>query len=303
MNSHLYRGRFAPSPTGPLHFGSLVAAISSYAQARQQQGIWLLRIEDVDLPRCDPQSTSLILDALETYGMHWDEEIIYQSQRNDVYQAALDKLQSDNNCYGCACSRKQINENTTSENKTLIYPGTCRDGLAEGKAARSIRLRTNNEEIAFCDILQGDFSQNILDEVGDFVIKRADNFFAYQLAVVVDDEEQGITEIVRGSDMLDSTPRQIFLQQRLGYSTPRYMHTPLAINPDGTKLSKQNKASPVDLDNPRPTLIKALDFLCQHPPDELQECNIDSIWEWAIQHWSVKSIPAKQGILYNETDE
>jgi len=303
MKKNTYTGRFAPSPTGPLHFGSLVAAISSYAQARQQHGRWLLRIEDVDLPRCDPTSTKLILEALEAYGMHWDGDIVYQSQRNELYQAALDKLAIQKMIYGCACSRKEISKNTPSTSKNTIYPGTCRDGLAEGKTARSIRVRTNNQKISFYDALQGNYTQNISEDVGDFIIKRADDLFAYQLAVVVDDEEQGVTHVVRGSDMLSSTPRQIFLQQCLGYSTPDYIHTPLAINPDGSKLSKQNKAPAVELDDPRPTLLKALDFLCQQPPAELRDSDIDSIWKWVIQHWSLKSIPAKQAITYNEANE
>ncbi len=295
-----YRGRFAPSPTGPLHFGSLIAAVSSFAQARQQQGKWLLRIEDVDLPRCDTTATTQILKALESYGMIWDEDIIYQSQRNTLYQTALDELNSKNLSYGCACSRKQINENMSSANRRLIYPGTCRDGLPNGTSARSIRLRTDNKEVHFNDIVQGHYSQNILKEVGDFIIRRADNLFAYQLAVVVDDQEQAITEVVRGSDMLDSTPRQILLQQLLGYSTPRYMHIPLATTPDGNKLSKQHHASPIPTDDPRPTLIKALAFLQQQPPADLRDCDISSIWAWTFKHWTTKTIPAQHSILYND---
>jgi len=296
-----YRGRFAPSPTGPLHFGSLVAAVTSYAQARTRQGKWLVRIEDVDLLRCDTASTALILKALEAYGMNWDEQIIYQSQRTDIYQYALDILSQKKLSYGCACSRKQINENITSSNKARIYPGTCRDGVAKDEAACSVRLRTSKQKICFEDILQGSYTQNIPVEVGDFIIKRTDGLFAYQLAVVVDDSEQQITEVVRGSDMLDSTPRQILLQRSLNYATPNYMHTPLVLNADGTKLSKQSKAVPINLEDPRPTLINALNFLCQHPPAELQDTDVETIWAWALEHWSVNAIPAKLGITYNET--
>jgi len=299
MSNPAYRGRFAPSPTGPLHFGSLLAAVASYAQARQQQGKWLVRIEDVDLPRCDTDSTSLILNALEVYGMHWDEDIVFQSQRTEHYQAALEILSAKNLIYGCACSRKQI----IRENKNAIYPGTCRNGLKDGKVARSIRLRTNNEEISFNDKVQGHYAQNISRDVGDFIIKRADNLFAYQLAVVVDDEDQGITEVVRGSDMLDSTPRQILLQQYLSYSIPDYAHIPLATKPDGSKLSKQSMARAIPLDDPIPTLIKALNFLGQQPPEDLGDSNVESIWAWVIEHWSINTVPAQLNITYNETDD
>jgi len=298
-----YRGRFAPSPTGPLHFGSLLAAISSYAPARQAQGKWLVRIEDVDLPRCDSSSTKSILTALETYGMQWDEEIIYQSQRDKYYQSALDILSHKNSIYHCGCTRKEINKITPSIESINIYPGTCRNGIPKGKTARSIRMRTNSTPISFEDNVQGKFIQNIAHEVGDFIIKRADNLFAYQLAVVVDDEEQGITDIVRGSDMLDSTPRQIFLQQQLDYFTPRYTHIPLAINSDGQKLSKQTKAPAIRLNDPRPILISALNFLHQQVPNELRDTDIETIWSWAIHNWSTNKIPSQQGLPYRDSDE
>lgn len=299
MDSTSYRGRFAPSPTGPLHFGSLIAAISSYAQARQKKGKWLVRIEDLDLPRCDSTSTTHILKALEAYGMQWDEDITYQSQRNEFYQMALDTLIAKKLSYGCACTRKQINQGLSSG----IYPGTCRNGLKEASSARSIRFRTQHQQISFEDKVQGQYSQNISNDVGDFIIRRSDNLFAYQLAVVVDDEEQHITEIVRGSDLLDSTPRQILLQQSLGYSTPSYMHIPLALGSDGCKLSKQASANPVNTGDPRPTLINALTFLKQQPPRDLHESNIETIWQWIIEHWTTKTIPAQLGILYNEYDD
>jgi len=298
-----YRGRFAPSPTGPLHFGSLLAAISSYAPARQAHGKWLVRIEDVDQPRCDSNSTKSILTALEAYGMHWDEEIIYQSQRGKYYQAALDTLSHKNRIYHCACTRKEINKINPSTDRNHIYPGTCKNGIPEGKTARSIRVRTNSTIISFDDCVQGTFAQNIANEVGDFIIKRADDLFAYQLAVVVDDEEQGITDIVRGSDMLDSTPRQIFLQQQLGFFTPRYTHIPLAINSDGQKLSKQTKAPAIKLDDPRPTLINALNFLNQQVPSELRDTDIETIWQWVIQNWATNNIPSQPGLPYSDSDE
>ena len=302
MTNTLYRGRFAPSPTGPLHFGSLIAAISSYAQAHKQNGKWLVRIEDVDQPRCDATSSKLILEALETYGMYWDEDIIYQSHRDRLYQTALATLKSKNLSYDCACSRKDINKNT-EPNHNSIYPGTCKDGIKNKRPPRSVRMRTTNEIINFNDKVQGYNSQNIAKDIGDFVIKRADNLFAYQLAVVVDDEEQNITEVVRGSDMLDSTPRQILLQQSLGYSTPSYMHIPLATAMDGNKLSKQNMAPPINVEDPRPTLINALTFLKQCPPADLRDSNIETIWDWVINNWSIKAIPAKLSIPYNETND
>ena len=298
-----YIGRFAPSPTGPLHFGSLLAAMSSYAQARQHQGRWLVRIEDVDQARCDPGYTSLILNVLDVYGMHWDGDVIYQSQRNAIYQDALNRLVDQNLIYGCACSRKQIKASASTLNNELIYPGTCRNGLPAGATARSLRLRTDNTPIHFHDHIQGNISQCINQEVGDFIIKRADDLFSYQLAVVVDDNEQGITEVVRGSDMLRCTPRQIHLQHCLGYVTPDYLHIPLAINPDGSKLSKQNMATAIDTADPRPQLIKALAFLQQQPPALLRDTDVETIWQWVFENWSIERIPAKRDIIYNENDE
>lgn len=303
MSNQCYIGRFAPSPTGPLHFGSLLAAVSSYAQARQQQGRWLVRIEDIDQPRCDPAYTSLILNTLDSYGMHWDGEIIYQSHRNAIYQHALDRLIEKDLIYGCACSRRQIKASANSLNNELIYPGTCRNGLAAGTTARSLRIRTNDEAITFYDKVQGKICQNINKQVGDFIIKRADHLFSYQIAVVVDDNEQGVTDIVRGSDMLGSTPRQIYLQHCLNYTTPSYLHIPLAVNSDGSKLSKQNKAMPIDSTDPRPQLLQALQFLRQNPPEALRDTDIETIWQWTLKHWSVDHIPAKQNIIYNQNNE
>ncbi|MCK4743363.1 MAG: tRNA glutamyl-Q(34) synthetase GluQRS [Sulfuriflexus sp.] len=298
-----YRGRFAPSPTGPLHFGSLLAAISSYAQARQQQGQWLVRIEDVDLPRCDPDSTKLILKALESYGLYWDEEIVYQSQRDKYYKVALDVLNTQNDTYGCACTRKEIIKAIAANDTASVYPGTCSNGIAKGKTARSIRMRANNSKMSFNDAVQGEFSQHLAKDVGDFIIRRSDGLFAYQLAVVVDDALQNITDVVRGSDMLDSTPRQIYLQQHLNYATPNYMHIPLATHSDGHKLSKQTMAPAITLDDPRPTLIKALNFLGQQAPHELRDTNIETIWGWVIQNWSAENIPATLSLPYNDASE
>lgn len=287
-----YRGRFAPSPTGPLHFGSLVAAVGSYLQARHQHGEWLVRMEDLDLPRCVKGADSQILETLENYGLNWDGEIMYQSQRDPAYSEALEQLESLNACYPCACTRSEIAAVAEQGNEGPVYPGTCREGLAEGKTASSIRARLDDVFVGFHDPLQGEITQHLLRELGDFVIKRGDGLFAYQLAVVVDDAEQGITEIVRGSDLLDSTPRQIWLQQKLGYNTPTYLHLPVAVNEAGEKLSKQTYAKAIDDKDPRPPLIQALNFLGQQVPGELRDSDLDSLWQWAIEHWSLEKVPA-----------
>lgn len=287
-----YRGRFAPSPTGPLHFGSLVAAVGSYLQARHQQGQWLLRMEDLDRPRCVKGADSQILQTLERYGMVWDGEVMYQSQRDPAYNTALEQLEAMNACYPCACSRSEIAAIARPGREGPIYPGTCRKGLAEGKEVNAIRTRLDDAVISFHDLLQGEITQYLFRDLGDFVIRRADSLFAYQLAVVVDDAEQGITEVVRGSDLLDSTPRQIWLQQKLGYYTPTYLHLPVAVNAAGEKLSKQTFARAIDDQDPRPPLIKALNFLGQQVPGEVADSTLDDLWQWAVQHWSVEKLPA-----------
>ena len=287
-----YRGRFAPSPTGPLHFGSLVAAVGSYLQARHQHGEWLVRMEDLDLPRCIKGADSEILNTLESYGMFWDGEILYQSQRDPAYDIALKQLKSLNACYPCACSRSEIATIAQQGNEGPIYPGTCRNGLAKGQTANSIRARLDDAIVSVNDQLQGEVTQHLYRDFGDFVIKRGDGLFAYQLAVVVDDAEQGITEIIRGSDLLDSTPRQIWLQQKLSYHTPSYLHLPVAVNVAGEKLSKQTYAKALDNNDPRPLLIKALNFLGQRAPNGLRDTTIDDVWLWAIEHWSVENIQA-----------
>ncbi|WP_126454664.1 tRNA glutamyl-Q(34) synthetase GluQRS [Sulfuriflexus mobilis] len=291
-----YRGRFAPSPTGPLHFGSLVAAVGSYLQARHQQGQWLVRMEDLDRPRCVKGADSQILKTLERYGMVWDGEVMYQSQRDTAYNIALEQLEAMNACYPCACSRSEIAAIARPGSEGPIYPGTCRKGLAEGKKVNAIRTRLDDAVISFHDLLQGEITQYLFRDLGDFVIRRADSLFAYQLAVVVDDAEQGITEVVRGSDLLESTPRQIWLQQKLGYHTPTYLHLPIAVNAAGEKLSKQTFATAIDDQEPRPQLIKALNFLGQQVPGDAADSTLDDLWQWAIQHWSLAKLPATRQI-------
>ena len=230
-----YVGRFAPSPTGPLHFGSLVAAVASYLQARAHNGLWLLRIEDIDPPREQPGATDLILKALEAYGFAWDGGVIFQGQSNEAHEAALSRLLEQGMAYPCGCSRKALADAPRGPLGT-IYPGTCRNGCDADETA--IRIRTDDEPITFVDGLQGAQTQRLETESGDFVIRRRDGLIAYQLAVVVDDELEGITEVVRGIDIMESTQRQIWLQKLLGYRTPHYVHIPVITHPDGDKLSK-----------------------------------------------------------------
>jgi len=260
-----YIGRFAPSPTGPLHAGSLVAALGSWLDARAHQGRWLLRIEDVDLPRCKPGVDRLIIDQLARCGLLPDEAPQWQSKRGNLYAQALQQLQQSGWAYGCACSRKQIELAGPGQQRDgeLIYPGTCRAGTGLS-SPRAWRLLSSADlagnlplTIAWQDRRLGLQSQRLDSEVGDFVLKRADGFWAYQLAVVVDDAAQGITDIVRGADLADNTPRQIRLQQLLGLPQPRYLHLPLLLGPDGRKLSKQNGAQALDLSEPLAALRQA----------------------------------------------
>lgn len=285
-----YRGRFAPSPTGPLHFGSLIAAAGSFLDARHRQGKWLVRIEDLDTPRTVKGAADEILGTLEAYGLNWDEEIIYQSRRTAAYDSAFQTLKETGVIYPCACSRREIADSALRHGEELVYPGTCRNGIAHGRTARAWRVRVNDTTIGFTDILQGYISQNLAANVGDFVVKRADGLFAYQLAVVVDDAAQGITDVVRGADLLYSTPRQIYLQRLLGLATPAYMHLPVAVNAQGEKLSKQSLAQPVGKRNAACTLFEALLFLRQQPPAELKLGTVDELVGWAIANWQPDSL-------------
>lgn len=258
-----YIGRFAPSPTGPLHFGSLVAALASYAAARSAGGKWLLRMEDLDQPREPPGAADDILRTLDKLGLEWDGPVIYQSTRLERYRAVLDDLARRGFAYPCACTRRELEDSALAIDGSRIYPGTCRRGLAPGKAARSVRVRTHGAPIGFADAVQGWLEQRVETEVGDFVLLRADGITAYQLAVVVDDLDQDITNVVRGADLLDSTARQIHLQRLLGARTPRYAHVPVAVNAAGEKLSKQTGARPLDLSDPQAELARARRFLNQ----------------------------------------
>ena len=287
----IYRGRFAPSPTGPLHFGSLVAAVASYLEAKSRAGEWLVRMEDLDTPRNVPGAADDILRALTACGMRWDDAVIYQSARTDAYHAELHRLRALGLVYPCACSRREIADSAISGIEGPVYPGTCRAGLAPGKTVRAWRIDVRGANIRFDDEIQGPMHQDLATDIGDFVLLRADHVYAYQLAVVVDDAEQGITDVVRGADLLDSTPRQIFLHKLLKFTPPRYCHVPVAANANGEKLSKQTHAAAVDYARPQAALVPALRFLGQQPPDDLVDANIGEFWNWALRNWRIDRVP------------
>ncbi len=292
-----YRGRFAPSPTGPLHFGSMVAAVGSFLQAKNRGGEWLVRMEDLDPPREAPGAADDILRTLEAFGLHWDGEVVYQSCRRALYEDALEKLRQLDALYPCACSRREIADSSVSGVDGLVYPGTCRAGIAPGRAPRAWRVKVDGQKIEFIDAIQGSMARDLAVDFGDFVARRADGFFAYQLAVVVDDAEQGISEVVRGADLIESTPRQIHLQRLLDLPTPDYLHLPVALNAQGEKLSKQTFAAPTDITRPVPMLYQALRFLGQNPPPALVESNLDDFWRWAVAHWRLERVPRAPGVV------
>ena len=293
-----YRGRFAPSPTGPLHFGSLVAAVGSYLDARANGGEWLVRIEDIDAPRTVPGAADGILRTLEGFGFQWDGEVVFQSRRLDLYHAALVDLQLAGLVYPCSCSRSEIAAvaSRRSIDGGLLYPGTCRQGVRSGEAARAWRLRVVDREFSFVDRVQGVSSQNLERDVGDFVLLRADGQYAYQLAVVVDDAAQGVNSVVRGVDLLDSTARQIWLQQCLGLPTPSYAHLPVAVNGAGEKLSKQTLAPAVDPMDGAGLLAQVLRFLGHSVPEEISRLALGEFWCWAISAWDISKVPAVRAI-------
>jgi glutamyl-Q tRNA(Asp) synthetase len=285
-----YRGRFAPSPTGPLHLGSLIAAVGSYLDAKFHQGLWFLRIEDIDTPRVVKGASESIVNTLAVLGMRPDGPVSYQSSRILAYHAALHKLRSLGLVYPCVCSRKELADSHIGVSAGKVYPGKCRNGFSQGKTPRSLRVRTDSHAIEFYDAVHGKHSYCLESEVGDFVLYR-NRLYAYQLAVVVDDAEQAITHVVRGADLIDSTPRQIYLQSLLGFSVPSYLHLPVAVNAAGEKLSKQTLAVPVDAHNPATILCLALKFLNQDLPAHLAQGSVDTIWKWAIPHWNRDALP------------
>lgn len=294
-----YRGRFAPSPTGPLHFGSIIAALGSYLDARANGGEWLLRMEDIDGPRTAPGAADEILRTLEHLGFEWDGEVAVQSRRIDLYHAALVRLQLDGEVYPCACSRREITERATraSIDGGAVYPGSCRAGIGTGRAANAWRLKVEDREISFTDRIQGIHAQNLERDVGDFVLLRADGQFAYQLAVVVDDALQGVNAVVRGADLLDSTPRQIWLLQRLGFPTPSYAHLPVATNAAGEKLSKQTLARAADPTDGTSLLTSAMKFLGQEVPAEMHTLSLAEFWPEALSIWSLARVERRRSKL------
>lgn len=286
-----YRGRFAPSPTGPLHFGSFVAAVGSFLEARTRGGEWLVRMEDLDPPRLLEGAAKDILRTLAACGLNWDGQVLHQSARTDAYHCALHRLRGLRLVYPCACSRREIADSAIAGTEGPVYPGTCRGGIVAGRGARTLRLDTNGAAVAFEDALQGHITCELERESGDFVLYRSDGVYAYQIAVVVDDAGQGITDVVRGADLLASTPRQIYIQRLLGLPQPRYAHLPVAVDARGEKLSKQTLALPVDAAQPLPALMAALSFLGQQPPRGLERATVRELWAWAIENWRLDRVP------------
>lgn len=279
-----YVGRFAPTPSGYLHFGSLVAALASYLDARAVGGRWLLRMEDLDPPREMPGAQAAIVESLQRYGFDWDGEMQRQSARHDAYEQVIERLLREGLAYPCQCSRKQL------EPHPGPYLGFCRDANQPLENA-AIRLRVPNLEYRFIDRVQGEFAQHLGRDVGDFVIRRRDGLFAYQLAVVLDDAWQGVTDVVRGADLLDSTPRQLYLQELLGLPQPRYLHVPLIIQPDGHKLGKSYRSPPLRPDEAVPLLLRALRALGQPTVPELKDALPGELLAWAIPRWNAERIP------------
>jgi glutamyl-Q tRNA(Asp) synthetase len=287
-----YRGRFAPSPTGPLHFGSLVAAVASYAAARHAGGEWLIRIEDVDLPRSDRAAEATILAALSAYGFESDAPVVRQSERLPLFDEALAQLRRADAVYECACSRREVAQMQRGALGEPLYSRTCRNGISADRTARrqrAWRVDVDAATIAFDDLVQGPQLQHLATDVGDFVVRRADGLYAYQLAVVVDDAAQRVTHVVRGADLLASTARQIYLQQLLHVPTPSYLHVPIAVDAHGEKLSKQTRARAIPLDQPLPALHAAWRFLQQR--DIVGVSTATAFWKHAAREWNVASLP------------
>lgn len=280
-----YIGRFAPSPSGPLHFGSLVAALGSYFQAKAQNGKWLVRIEDLDPPREMPGASELILKTLEAYQLHWDGEVVYQSQRHDLYQSQIDAWLKSGQAYYCQCTRKQIKDSGG------FYTGTCRDRHLSDSGNNAIRLKMTAPIYQFDDQKHGllTIPSALADE--DFIIKRRDGLYAYNLAVVLDDIEQGITEVVRGADLIEPTGRQISLYKMLYKQPVSYLHLPLALGENGQKLSKQNHAPAIDICNPKPALLDAMRFLGFEITKDIEQSEISAIIAWGIKTWQLQQLP------------
>ena len=292
-----YVGRFAPSPTGLLHMGSMMAAVASYLDARRHAGKWLLRIEDVDAGRTQRGADAEIRRTLSRFGFVWDDEVVVQSERHHRYLAVLHDLIAAGEVYPCCCTRKQIVEQARMGVDGLVYPGTCRSGMAlKTVGSSSWRLSVTDEVLEFFDLIQGRVEQNLARDVGDFVLLRADGFWAYQLAVVIDDADFGVTHVVRGADLLDSTPRQIFLQQRVGAKALQYAHIPVVADEFGAKLSKQTRAPILTYGNEGEQLWQCLRLLWQQPPVLLRGAPLHEVWSWAFESWDLSKIPQKRSV-------
>ncbi len=287
-----YIGRFAPSPTGPLHFGSLLAALASFLDARANQGSWLVRIEDLDPPREPAACAGLILQQLTDLGLHWDGGVLYQSTRLEAYELILKQLQAEELCFPCDCTRAQIKAMGN------VYDGSCRRRISAPTKDFAVRLKVDAADVSFEDLIQGHYVQNLTEDVGDFVIRRKDKLFAYQLAVVADDEMQNITHVIRGYDLIDSTARQIFLQQTLNYSKLEYAHIPIIVDKMGQKLSKQAFAPSIDTDHAASLIYQSLNLLGQSPPTALEKENTQQQLQWAIKNWDLQAVP-KLGSLFS----
>jgi glutamyl-Q tRNA(Asp) synthetase len=282
----------------------MVAAVGSFIEARHRGGEWLVRMEDLDPPREVSGAADDILRTLEAFGLHWDGEVVYQSCRHALYEAALEELKARGALYACACSRREIADSSVSGVDGLVYPGTCRAGIAEGRTPRAWRVKVDAATVEFTDVLQGRLRRDLASDFGDFVLRRADGFFAYQLAVVVvDDAAQGITEVVRGADLIESTPRQIHLQRLLDLPTPYYLHLPVVLNAQSEKLSKQTYATPLDAARPLPALLQVMRFLGQDVPVELIEGSVEDFWQWAVENWDVGRVPRMTGKVVETTSD
>ena len=289
-----YRGRFAPSPSGPLHFGSLVAAVGSFLEARARRGQWLVRIEDLDPPRERPGAADDILATLDRFGLHWDGPVLRQSARLPAYEAALAELAAGGWLRPCLCSRAQLAALAENQQRAageeLFHPAGCLATAPGPGAMPAWRFRAPDCDIDFVDRVQGAQRTNVARVVGDFVLRRRDGLFAYQLAVVVDDAWQGITDVVRGADLLSSTPRQIVVQRALQLPAVTYMHLPIAVSDSGIKLSKSEDAPAVTRSSPSTQVVAALEFLCQAPPAGLADAPLEELWQWAIAHWQPRRL-------------
>lgn len=286
-----YFGRFAPTPSGQLHFGSLLAALASYLDARHQQGQWLVRMEDLDRARNKPGATERILQTLAAHGLDWDDDVLVQSQHESRYQQQIDNWLAQDLAYYCDCSRSDLAVHNG------VYPGTCRERNLPPSRDHAVRIRVTDEPVGFVDRLQGDIHQRLESEVGDFVIQRRDGVIAYQLAVVMDDIAQGITDIVRGADLLDSTPRQLWLYHLLQATPPAYLHIPLVMQQRGQKLSKRLASAPIEANQAAASLYAALLSLQQQPPAQLRSAPVPELLAWGTEHWQPTQLPASREIL------